>query len=75
MGGNYFIQAARHKAYVKVDEQGTEAAAATGFPMGETSAGPDDTPTFQADHPFLFLIRDQLTDAILFMGRIEDPRG
>ena len=72
---NYYVSAARHKAYLKVDEQGTEAAAATGFAVSDLAAGPDQTPTFLADHPFLFLIRDQLTGAILFMGRIEDPRG
>jgi serine protease inhibitor len=65
---------ARHKAYVQVDEQGTEAAAATGFSVGDLAAGPEDTPTFLADHPFTLLIRDQLTGAILFMARIEDPR-
>ncbi len=71
---NWYLGAARHKAYVKVDEQGTEAAAATGLAFQDYGVGPR-IPSFVADHPFLFVIRDKLTGAILFMGRIEDPRG
>ncbi len=63
------ITDAAHKAFVKVDEEGTEAAAATAVGVGLTSAGP----MFYADHPFLFLIRDRLTGSILFMGRVDDP--
>ena len=74
MAVNYYVNAARHKAYVRVDEQGTEAAAATGVSVGDLEEEPEETPTFQADHPFFFLIRDQLTGAILFVGRVEDPR-
>ncbi len=70
--GNYYVASARHKAYVDVFEQGTRAAAATGFSMDVLSAEPDPT-VFVADHPFVFLIRDRLTDSILFMGRVEDP--
>jgi serpin B len=70
-GGGLYIEAARHKAYVDVFEQGTRAAAATGF-GADLSAMPD-TIAFTADHPFVFLIRDTLTDSILFMGRVEDP--
>ncbi len=66
-----FISAAVHEAYVDVNEQGTEAAAATGIVMGLTSARPG--PSFIADHPFIFLIRDRATDAILFLGRVRDP--
>jgi serpin B len=60
-----------HKAYVKVNEEGTEAAAATGVVVGGTSA--PEHPVFRADHPFLFLIRDNVTGSILFMGRVVDP--
>ncbi|MBW2256513.1 MAG: serpin family protein [Deltaproteobacteria bacterium] len=67
--GSLFISDVVHKAYVKVDEEGTEAAAATGVVVGVTSAPIG----FQADHPFLFLIRDDLTGSILFMGRVADP--
>jgi serpin B len=70
-GGGLYIEAARHKAYVDVFEQGTRAAAATGF-GADLSAAPDYV-DFTADRPFLFLIRDRLTDSILFMGRVEDP--
>ncbi len=58
-----------HQAFVKVDEAGTEAAAATGVVVGTDSA-PE--PIF-ADHPFLMVIQDDLTGAILFVGRVSDP--
>ncbi len=71
MNGNWYLHKARHEAYVLVDETGTEAAAATGFSMGDDDDG--DSFSCIADHPFLFLIRDQLTGTILFMGRVADP--
>ncbi|MCJ7776782.1 MAG: serpin family protein [Sedimentisphaerales bacterium] len=76
MTGNkdLFISAVIHKAYVDVNEQGTEAAAATGVTMRLTSVGPSQTPLFQADHPFLFLIRDNKTGSILFIGRVMNPK-
>jgi serpin B len=67
-----FISAVVHKAFVDVNEEGTEAAAATGVVMSLT-AMPEPPPEFRADHPFLFLIRDTKTGAILFFGRILDP--
>lgn len=67
-----FIQFVRHKAYVKVNEEGTEAAAATGVVVGATSAGP--MTVFRADHPFLFMIKDRRTGSILFMGRMSNPK-
>ena len=66
-----YITAVVHKAFVDVNEQGTEAAAATGVVVGVTSV--QITPTFRADHPFLFLIRDNQTGSILFMGRVMNP--
>ena len=60
-----------HEAWMSIDEEGTEAAAATGVSMRETSA-----PEFeevQADRPYLFLIRDRITDSVLFAGRVADP--
>lgn len=60
-----------HKAFVEVNEEGTEAAAATAV-LAEGGAGPEVT-TFNANHPFLFLIRDNETGSILFMGRMADP--
>ncbi|MBI4950842.1 MAG: serpin family protein [Myxococcales bacterium] len=65
------LQTAVHEAFVRVDEQGTEAAAATGVGVGTTSM----PPRIAADRPFVFLIRDMLTTSILFVGRIEDPTG
>ena len=64
-----------HEAYVKVDEQGTEAAAATAVAMRAAgiAAAPRQIPVFRADHPFLFLIRDNQTGSILFLGRVMDP--
>jgi serpin B len=64
-----FINAVVHKAFVEVNEEGAEAAAATAVGMNETSVGP----AFVADHPFLFLLYDHVTGAILFMGRVENP--
>ncbi len=60
-----------HKAFVRVDEQGTEAAAATGAAMVTESA--EVSQEFHADHPFIFLIRDRLTGTVLFQGRMTDP--
>ncbi len=61
-----------HQAYVKVDEQGTEAAAATAVVMEKTmSAMPRNI--FRADHPFIFIIQQKETGNILFMGRVTDP--
>jgi len=66
-----------HKAYVDVDEEGTEAAAATAVTVEFGGAGPrllqPPIPVFRADHPFLFLIRDNRTGSILFLGRVADP--
>ena len=68
--GCLYIREVIHKAFVSVDEAGTEAAAATGVVMQTESAGP--TPVrVQVDRPFLFLIRDRETGAILFVGRVE----
>ena len=67
-----FISAVLHKAFVEVNEEGTEAAAATGIIVGVTSI-PLPPPEFRADHPFVFMIRDAKTGAILFMGRIVKP--
>ena len=64
-----------HKAFVDVNEEGTEAAAATAVVMRlESQMVTRAPPTFRADHPFIFLIRDNHSGAILFMGRITDPR-
>ena len=68
--GGLFISAVVHKAFVEVNEEGTEAAAATGVVM--TRSLPR-TVRFTADHPFLFAIRDRQSGALLFLGRVVDP--
>jgi serpin B len=72
-----FIQKVLQQAFVNVDETGTEAAAVTAVAMatsghGWSSARPI---AFHADHPFLYLIRDRTTGAVLFIGRVVDPRS
>jgi len=64
-----FLSAVVHKAFVEVNEEGTTAAAATA-PIIEAKAEPT---VFRADHPFLFLIRDNQTGSILFLGRVANP--
>jgi serpin B len=71
--GWLFIGAVIHKAFVDVNEEGTEAAASTAVAIGLTSAPGAQPPIFRADHPFLFLIRDNHTGSILFIGRLADP--
>ncbi len=61
-----------HKAFVGVDEEGTEAAAATAVIM-EGGSGPPEPASLTVDRPFLFLIRDRPTGSILFVGRVVDP--
>jgi serpin B len=73
-GGNLYVSDVFHKAFVALDEQGTEAAAATGVVVAHPTAVML-TQTFKADHPFLFAIRDTKSGRILFMGRVTDPRG
>ncbi|XP_052083735.1 leukocyte elastase inhibitor-like [Mytilus californianus] len=67
-----FVNDARHKSYIEVTEQGTEAAAATTIQMVMTSSmsGPFQ---FVADHPFMFVIRDNNSGTILFVGRYANP--
>lgn len=75
MDGNrdLYIGSVVHKAFVAVDEKGTEAAAATAVIMGITSAPIDEPITITVDRPFIYLIRDGQTGSILFMGRVIDP--
>jgi len=67
-----FIGDIFHKAFVAVDEKGTEAAAATAVIM-EAMMAPVDNIELRVDRPFIFLIRDQSTGTILFLGRVLDP--
>lgn len=68
------IQDVVHKAYVSVDEAGTEAAAARAVIMGVTWAPPEPI-KLTLDHPFIFLIRDMQTGTVLFIGRVLNPTG
>jgi serpin B len=73
---NLFISDMIHQAFVGVNEEGTEAAAATAVgPMCYASKNPEPVAVFRADHPFIFLIRDDETGVILFMGRVVNPAG
>ncbi|MEA3364441.1 MAG: serpin family protein [Candidatus Hydrogenedentes bacterium] len=69
--GDLWIAQVKHKAFVEVNEEGTEAAAATAVEMITKAATA--IPPFRADHPFLFLVRDNQTGAVLFLGRLVDP--
>lgn len=66
------ISEVMHKSYIKVDERGTEAAAVTGITVGVTSMPVDNS--FRVDHPFVFAIREKDTQAILFIGKVMDPK-
>ncbi len=68
------VDAIVHKAVVEVDEKGTKAAASTGITISPISRGYYvNTSTFTADHPFIFMIIDNKTDAILFLGQVNEP--
>lgn len=74
--GNLSISAVIHKAYVDVNEEGTEAAAATAvtaIPLAVRPTRPTPPIVFHADHPFMFLIRDNRSGSILFIGRVTNP--
>jgi serpin B len=68
-----YLSKVLHKAYVEVNEEGTEAAAGTGVVVAPAAVR---VPyTFRADHPFLFLIRDNRTGSDLFVGRVVNPKS
>jgi len=68
-----FVKYVIHKAFVEVNEEGTEAAAATAaIAMMRCMPIPRPTPVFKADHPFMFLIYDRNTKAVIFMGHAAD---
>jgi serpin B len=69
--GGLYISDVEHKTYVEVDEEGTEAAAVTIVTFGDSVAHA--TPTVRADQPFLIVLHDKNSKALLFMGKIADP--
>ena len=70
--GLIWIDKVKHKTFVQVDEEGTEAAAVTSVEMTYESAGPSSIP-FRVDRPFVFVIRERTSGALLFMGKIVEP--
>ena len=75
-GGGLSISDVLHKAFIDVNEAGTEAAAATAVIVALTSASigtPPTPPVFRADHPFVFALRDTHSGSLLFMGRVAQP--
>lgn len=68
-----FISAVIHQAYVKVDEKGTEAAAATAVGIMRVTSIGAPSKIFRADHPFIFIIQEKQTGNILFVGRVVNP--
>lgn len=73
---NLFISSVLHKAFVEVNEEGTEVAAATAVIMDLKAIGPDEPPEriiFDCNHPFVFTIHHKETGTILFMGTVDDP--
>jgi serpin B len=72
-GKELFVGLVAHKTFVAVDENGSEAAAATVVLMGVTGMPPRKEKEFVADHPFLFAIVDLKTETVLFLGRVANP--
>ena len=71
--GGLYISKVKHKTFIEVNEEGTEAAASTSVAVSYTSVGPGAPIIFHANHPFLFFITEEDTGAILFMGQLSNP--
>lgn len=71
--GRFAISDVFHKTFIRVDEKGTEAAAATAVVMNKATAVVERGAEFVADHPFLFVLRDESSGMAIFMGRVADP--
>ena len=73
-GGGLFISEVRHKTYIEVNEEGTEAAAVTSVEIREKSIGAGDQPVIMnVNRPFIFAIRERNSETILFMGKVFEP--
>jgi len=70
--GQLYISEVKHKTFVQVDEEGTEAAAVTSIGVGMTSVGPNTV--MRVDRPFIFAIRENNSGTILFLGKIVEPK-
>jgi serpin B len=70
--GQLYISEVKHKTFVQVDEEGTEAAAVTSVGVGTTSVG--QTTVMRVDRPFIFAIRENNSGTILFLGKIVEPK-
>jgi serpin B len=70
---NLYIDKVKHKSFVEVNEEGTEAAAVTSVEIGVTSVGPGSPFVMRVDRPFIFAIRENHSGTILFIGKIIDP--
>ncbi len=70
---NLYIDKVKHKSFVEVNEEGTEAAAVTSVEIGFTSVGPGSPFVMRVDRPFIFAIRENHSGTILFIGKIVDP--
>ena len=73
--GGLYISRVRHKSFVEVNEEGTEAAAVTSVEIRLVSVGPDDPEVlwFHVDRPFVFAIREKFTNSLIFIGRVMEP--
>jgi len=71
--GGLFISAVVHQAMVDVNEQGTEAAAATGVAVRSLAIARPMVPVFRVDHPFIFFLQENQTGSVMFLGRVQDP--
>jgi serpin B len=74
-GKQLFMAQVLHKAFVDVNEEGTEAAAATAVIINKIVSAPPEQKVFRADRPFVFAIRDNATGAALFLGRYSGPKA
>ncbi|MFQ5754140.1 MAG: serpin family protein, partial [bacterium] len=71
---NLYISKVKHKTFVEVNEEGTEAAAVTSVEVGATSVGPTGI-AMRVDHPFVFVLRENHSQTILFIGKIVEPNS
>jgi serine protease inhibitor len=71
--GGLFVSKVKHKTYIDVNEEGTEAAAVTAVEVELTSVGPDNDFYFTVNRPFIFVIREKTTGVILFTGVVKNP--